>query len=426
LSIATRIPLLGVFETAYVGTFGRHLATRLPINVIPLGALSRGNVPGDPGSTITQLQNPNCDPGLVQNGVVVRRGNCVIQTLTGVRADLTNPLVRQGLEGGARNKFRPFPDLNYVRYQQYTGTSNYHSLQATLSRQASKNLQYFFTYTFSKVLGTRGGEYNDLDPIDARGRSYGVLDYDRTHIFNVSYNYNLPNLSPGNNLFAKGLLNGWQMSGITSFTSGTPITLRFSGDVANLGVAAFGSDAYSAAGYAAGAIAPIFTKNPNLDGKKVGERVLDLGSIQIPTFGSSGAIIPQFYFRTPRRSNWDVSLFKNFKVAETKSLQFRAGLFNIFNQAFPKNIDNQNASNSDIFLTLNTVCTRTPVNQTLALADGTITTFTQTFANGIGGTASGVAIPTSCEFDAATKANFGRITTKRGWRIIELALKFTF
>lgn len=431
LSVATRIPGLGVFETAYVGTFGRHLATRLPINVIPLGALLRGGVPGDPGSTITQLQNPNCDPGAVDaNNNVIRRGNCVIQTVTNVKADLTNVFVRQALDGGARNKFRPFPDLNYVRYQQYTGTSNYHSLQATLQRQASKNLQYYITYTFSKVLGTRGGEFNDLDPIDTRGRSYGVLDYDRTHILNLTYNYNLPNLSPSSNLLAKGLLNGWQMSGITSFTSGTPVTIRFNGDVTNLSVAAFGSDAYATAGYAAGAIAPIFTKNPNLDGKGVGDRVMDLSSIQIPAFGSSGATISPFYFRTPRRSNWDVSLFKNFKISESKQVQFRMGLFNIFNQAFPKNIDNQNASNSDIYLTLNTVCKRTPVNQTLVLADGTVLAgdkgFTQTFANGIGTTGSGAIIPGTCDFDDMTKKNFGKITTKRGWRIIELALKFTF
>ena len=221
-------------------------------------------------------------------------------------------------------------------------------------------------------------------------------------------------------------MNGWQMSGITSFTSGTPVTLRFNGDVSNLSVAAFGSDAYATAGFAAGAIAPIFTKNPNVSGSKVGDRVLDLSAIQIPAFGTSGATISPFYFRTPRRSNWDISLFKNFKVAESKNLQFRAGFFNIFNQAFPKNIDNQNASNSDIYLTLNTTCGRTPVNQTLVLADGTTTSFTQTFANGIGTTGSGVIDPSTCTFDANTQRDFGKIITKRGWRIVELALKFTF
>jgi len=428
LSVATRLPFQMVLENAYVGTFGRHLAARLPINTVPLGRLLNGSIAGDPGSTITALANPNCDPGEIGPGnTVIRRGNCQIIQQTGVSLNLSNPLHRQSLGDGILNSFRPFPDLGSVRYQQYTGTSNYHSLQTTLSRQAGKNLQFFATYTFSKVLGTRGGEFNDLDPLDTRGRSYGVLDYDRTHIFNLSYNYNLPNISPTNNLLVKGLLDGWQMSGITTWTSGTPVNLRFTGDVANLAVAAFGSDAFQAAGYAAGAIAPTFSKNPNLDGKNVGERVLDLSAIGIPGFGTTGPVISPFYFRTPNRQNWDISLFKNFKIRETKNLQFRAGFFNIFNQAFPKNIDNQNASNSDIFLTLETVCRRTAVNRPLVLADGTITSFTQTFPNGLGGTQDNKCDPAGgFDFTDATKANFGKITTKRGQRVVELALKFTF
>jgi hypothetical protein len=428
LSVATRLPGQMVFEAGYVGTFGRHLAARLPINTIPLGTLLSGNIANDPGSTITALANPNCDPGEVgPNNTVVRRGNCQIVTQTGVRLNLANPLHRQSLGDGVANRYRPYPDLSSVRYQQYTGTSNYHSLQTTLSRQAGKNLQFFATYTFSKVLGTRGGEFNDLDPLDTRGRSYGVLDYDRTHIFNLSYNYNLPNLSPSNNLLAKGLLNGWQMSGITTWTSGTPVNLRFTGDVANLSIAAFGSDAFQSAGYAAGAIAPVFTKNPNLNGKNVGEKVLDLGAISIPGFGTTGPTVSPFYFRTPNRQNWDISLFKNFKIKETKNLQFRAGFFNIFNHAFPKNIDNQNASNSDIFLTLETVCARTATNRPLVLADGTITSFTQQFPNGLGGTQDNKCDPAGgFSFTQNTLNNFGKITTKRGQRVIELALKFTF
>ncbi len=432
LSIATRLPFQMVLETAYVGTFGRHLGSRLPINYIPLGALLKGGVAGDPGSTITSLANPNCDPGAFTNDangnpVVTRRGNCQIITQTGVKADLTNPLVRQGLDGGVINSFRPYPDLGNIRLQEFNGTSNYHSLQSTLSRQTGKNLQFFATYTFSKVLGNRSGEGDDIDPLDARGRSYGVLNYDRTHVFNLSYNYNIPNLSPLNNPLSRGLLNGWQMSGITTYTSGNPVNIRFTGDVAGLSLAAFGSNAFSTAGYAAGAIAPIFSKNPNLSGSNVGDKVLDINAISIPAFGSSGATISPFYFRTPNRSNWDISLFKNFKVKEKNNLQFRAGFFNIFNQAFPKNIDNANASNSDIFLTLNTQCVRTPVSQTLVLPDGTVTSFTQTFANGAGGTGNNACDPSKgFSLTDDTKKNFGKITTKRGQRVIELALKFTF
>jgi hypothetical protein len=308
----------------------------------------------------------------------------------------------------------------------------------TLSRQQGKNLQFFATYTFSKVIGTRGGEFADLDPLDVRGRSYGVLNYDRTHIFNLSYNYNLPNLSPTNNLLARGALNGWQISGITTLSSGTPINLRFIGDVPGLALAAFGSNAFSTDGAFSGAIAPVFTKNPNLSGKNVGEAVLDFASIGIPAFGSSGATISPFYFRSPARQNWDLSLFKNFKINESKALQVRFGFFNLFNHAFPRNFDNGNASNSDINLTLDTRCVRTTVTQPVAIAlpDGTIGNVAplgqaqaqaQFFPNGNGGTANNVCDPgRGFSFTQSTIDNFGKITNKRGQRVIEMAVKFTF
>jgi hypothetical protein len=432
LSIAKRLPFQTVLETGYVSTMGRHLAARLPINKIPLGALLRGGVTGDPGSTITTLANPNCDPN--------KPGDCRIVTTTGAKVDLTNPLHRLSLDGGVINSFRPFPDVGYIRYNQYTGTSNYHSLQVTLSRQTGKSLQFFGTYTFSKALGTTAQDYADLDPLDARGRTYGVLNYDRTHIFNLSYNWNVPNLARGgfSHPLTNGLLNGWQLSGITTFSSGTPLNLVLTGPVAGLGLAAFGSDAFAGGGgNASGAIAPVFSKDPRLSGKTACDptkpptndcKVLDLSAISIPAFGTTGPTISPYYFRTPNRANWDISLFKNFKIRESKVLQFRAGFFNVFNQAFPKNINNTDAGGSDIFLTLETDCVaRTPANLQITNADGTKTSFTQTFPNGAGGSAQGLCDPSKgFKFTDNTLNNFGRIRTKRGQRVIELALKFTF
>jgi hypothetical protein len=312
----------------------------------------------------------------------------------------------------------------------------------TLSRQTGKNLQFFATYTFSKALGTRGGEFADLDPLDVRGRSYGVLDYDRTHIFNLSYNYNLPNVSPTNNVVGRALLNGWQISGITTLTSGTPINLRFTGDLPNLALAAFGSNAFSTDGNFSGAIAPVYSKNPNVGGKNVGEAVLDFASIGIPGFGTTGPTVSPFYFRSPRRQNWDISLFKNFKVTESNTLQFRFGFFNIFNHAFPKQFDNGNAGNSDINLTLDTRCVRTPVTASVAIAPagsqpganatsiapiGQADARAQFFPNGNNGTASNVCDPSKgFTFTQDTINNFGKITNKRGQRVIEMAVKFTF
>ena len=101
---------------------------------------------------------------------------------------------RAGLNSDAVNSVRPYPTIGNVHWWEYTGESNYNGLQATLSRQTGRRLQYFVAYTFSKVTGNSvaNGEYDDLDPFDPRHRTYGVLNYDRTHILNLSYNYAVP------------------------------------------------------------------------------------------------------------------------------------------------------------------------------------------------------------------------------------------
>jgi hypothetical protein len=402
LTIEKRLPSNNIFTVAYVGTQGRHLPQQKQINFAPLGSmLSNGGRALQP-STI--------------NGV-------------SVPTDLTNPMHRLALDDAAARLFKPYGVYNSIGYYQFTGTSSYHSLQATLSRQTGK-LNYFLTYTFGKALGTTAVNETDgaawADPIDTRGRSWGVLPFDRTHIFNASYNYYFPDLARGafDHKFMRGVLNGWQMSGITTFQSGTPVRLRFSGDIASADTARafFGTDAFYINGNNTGAIAPIYQGNPSVGTKKLGERILDLGALSIPAFGQSGPYQPPFYIRFPSRSNFDVSFFKNFKISESKSFQFRTGLFNIFNQAYPTRYDLGNPSNSDIHLTLGTMSKelfdlrRTDPNASCS----------NVVPNGIGGTAT-VCDPTKgFVFTQDTIDNFGKITTKRGRRIVELALKFYF
>ncbi len=204
------------------------------------------------------------------------------------------------------------------------------------------------------------------------------------------------------------------MSGITTFQSGTPIRLRFSGDLAGAsqGLAWWGTDAFVSNGQSAGAITPVYLSDPRIKSTALGGKILDISKLQIPTFGNSGPSQPPFYIRTPSRSNFDVSLFKNFNFSETKKFQFRTGLFNVFNQAYPTRIDVGNPSASDINLQLNTVCNRRVASAPNGLAGGTRTNF----CDPTGG----------FSFTADTLNNFGKITNKHGRRIVEFAFKFYF
>ena len=175
-----RLPWNNILSVAYVGTEGRHLPQQRQLNFVPLGRCSRG-----------------------QWGIRTSRSRSTA-----------------ALDANAIKLFRPYTNYDSIGLYEFTGTSSYHSMQATLSRQAGKNLQYFVTYTFSKALGTVATNESDgsawADPVDTRGRSWGVLPFDRTHIVNLSYNYNLPDLAKVRLItVGEAVLNGWQMSGIT-------------------------------------------------------------------------------------------------------------------------------------------------------------------------------------------------------------------
>src|SRR6185295_9304277 len=330
-TVEKRLPLNNILAVAYVGTQGRHLPQQRNLNIIPLGKLLTGTV----------------------NGV-----------------DLSVPANRAGLDGSILRSFRPFNAYNSVGVFQFTGTSTYHSLQATLNH-SGKNLQYFATYTFGKALGTVATNESDgaawADPIDTRNRSWGVLPFDRTHVFNLSYNWSVPKLARGGfeNGVTNAIFNGWQVSGITTYQSGVPIRLKFTGAIAQgtQAVGWYGSDAFNGtnAGASLGAITPVYLGNPQISTTELGAKAFDLSKLAIPSFPNTGPSQPPFYLRTPGRSNFDISFFKNFNIKEDKKIQFRTGLFNIFNQAYPTqiNVASTNPADSDIFLALETQCNRT-------------------------------------------------------------------
>ncbi len=141
-------------------------------------------------------------------------------------------------------RLRPYNALASIRVRDFRGESKYDSLQMTLSRQTSRNLQYFVAYTYGKTRGTLADEYDVIDPYDPK-RTYGVLNQDRTHVLNVSWNAFLPDGARGamDNPIGRGLLNGWQISGISSLASGIPYRLSFSGAAAagSISAAYFGT-----------------------------------------------------------------------------------------------------------------------------------------------------------------------------------------
>jgi hypothetical protein len=371
VSYARRIPGNQVVEASYVGTRGRDLVSRSNGNVMPYGVMNSGSF----------------------NGV-----------------DLSVPVNRVAVASQGTNlaSFRPYNALNALTIYDFRGESNYDSMQVTLSRQTGRRLQYFVAYTLAKSQGTLGGEYSIIDPYDPK-RTYGVLNEDRTHVLNVSWNAFLPDAAKGglNNAVGRGIFNGWQLSGISSLASGIPIRPTFSGAAASNSIATayFGTaDVVGPSNSGGNALSPVYTCDPRIGGDSVGQKILDLSCISVPEFGKNGDLVPPYNIRTPMRTNHDLTLFKNFGITGDQKLQVRVGFFNIFNQAFA----NTNIV-GDINLTLDTTC-----RVQVAAPDGTGATPT-------------VCDPTKgFDYTQQTKDNFGKINLKRGHRVIEFVLKYYF
>ena len=85
-------------------------------------------------------------------------------------------------------------------------------------------------YSWSKSIDN-SSNWNDegLNPFNFR-ISRSLSAFDLTHNFVASYTYEIPYPHFAQGGFGKMFLSGWQLSGITRFTTGLPITLTASGD----------------------------------------------------------------------------------------------------------------------------------------------------------------------------------------------------
>ncbi len=132
---------------------------------------------------------------------------------------------RPDYAGLTDNFFRPFPGYNNVAWIDNAYNSNYHALLVAVNRRFAANLQFGFSYTYSKFMSYTGIPiYRPL-----RTWSYGLDGSDQTHNAVLNFTYVLPKasrLADGNSV-VKWVFDDWTLSGIAQWVTGTPASIGF-------------------------------------------------------------------------------------------------------------------------------------------------------------------------------------------------------
>lgn len=272
--------------------------------------------------------------------------------------------VAAGTRSSADASTRRFNFTNSVTRDESTGDSSYHGLQITVDRRFTDRLAFQAFYTLSRTISNVPTQSFISQTTDVFNYDVdkGYSDLDRRHAFVFNGIYALPSFKHLGHA-GSAILGDWQLNTIASFYSGTPLNI-FSG-VNTAGLQGAGSqrpDLVSGV--------PLYL---NIPGDPMA--IVNPAAFRIPASGTFGNL-KRGDVRGPGISNIDFSVAKNWRVKERYGLQFRAEMFNVFNHT------NFRAHN-------------------LSVAGGGIE---NNFSN----------------------PGFGRATSTRGPREIQLGFKFTF
>jgi len=235
------------------------------------------------------------------------------------------------IQGEDTYPYLPYQGFASVLVVDQVARSNYNSLQASFRHQTGQGLSLGANYTWSHNIDNAGGQWDrtEQDEHDLF-RWRGNSSLDRRHILTVDYIYDLPFLKNSAG-WAKNAFGGWQVSGIATFMTGTPIDIGCGMSGLSTGIG--GGMRCNASGTQSGQSTvtdPTF--GPTVQWFNVGaftQPALDqlYADGQPGMFGSLGrnTVIG------PGRNNWDLSLFKNFSVTERVGMQFRFKTFNTWN-----------------------------------------------------------------------------------------------
>jgi len=361
-TVDQQLPKNSQFEIAYVGNQGRYLTAQnvnnltlslQNINPVPLGAFFQPNPVTGAVTPLGQLDS---------------------------------------LSAAETNDYRPYNKLGDVYETRHILYSYYNGLQTSWNKQSGR-LTYGINYTWSRALGIKDGFYNG-NAVDATNlrNNYGILSFDRTHIFNASYSYDEGVAYHGGRAL-RVILNNWAISGITGLQSGPNLQATYyanfnlTGKLGPSGGTQLNVDNITFLGTPDVQLQPLLTCNPAAH--TVANQFVNGSCFQLPQIGQNGGFNYP-YLHGPAFFNSDLTVVRNVPFKNGRNLQLRFAAFNFLNHP------------------LTTFSTSFPQMIQLNLSN--------LAANGY----------TANPATATPAPGFGVSTIKEGRRVVEIAAKFTF
>ena len=374
---------------------------------------------GNSGKNLSSYNNSNYNSASNLN--LIPLGGLFNQDFSKLPATLgaNSGLTVSALNTAQQDYYRTYPFYTNIYQLKHNFYSTYNSGQVSWNKSAGI-AQFGANYTFSKNLAT-GASYNNnlADPFNLRN-DYNPVPFDHTQVFNVHY---LVDLGSHHHLGFRPLndvINGWQISGISTLQSGAPLA-SIQGEnfgfgygliqpvqvqyITQSGVNPLCTSLYNIPADANNnhycvtqlnpstwlgtpdvQLMPTITCNPSKGPAK--NQFINGACFGIPLPETNGQLRPP-YLRGPAYMNHDLTVLKNFGLGEKRSLQLRGAAFNFLNHPLTS-FDNNNTT-TDLSLSQQ------------------------------GGTAG-----KSLTQSDLTEQGFGIAGIKYGARLVEMSAKFSF
>lgn len=344
-----------VFEVSYIGRrahnlFGAYNANQTQIRTNGFLDATRIVNAGGESPLINQIMSVDTRRQAAETGSQAFRRIYPTELRNSSVGAIAQDLSRRIVGGRGQVEAAGLSPYFFVAYPQFATMLNvidsndwstYNALQMQLERRLSSGLSWQFSYTFAKSLdtrsfdpafttvGTSNAQSAGSTPFDIGNRrlNYGLSDFDRRHVVQTYWLYELPfgkgrKYASSASGFTDRLVGGWQVAGFATFQSGRPFSTYSGAFSFNNVVQSFancnGCDAdMGRAEDGPGGVVWFFTQE-------------QIAKFSQPTMGELGNT-GRNAFRGPGGYQIDASFLKRTALTERFNLEIRADMLNLTN-----------------------------------------------------------------------------------------------